>query len=480
MDARVEADIPEQPSDDREMKRSLSAFDLVMLGIGSIIGTGIFVLPAIGVAQAGPGLLLAFVIAGAVCGLVALAYAELASIVPVAGSAYSYGYATMGRFFAWMIGWNLVLQYGVTGSAVAIGWSGYFNGLMKNFGAGLPIALTSGYFVEPAGLINLPAFGVVLLMGYVLFRGTKGSAILNNILVMIKTTALLAFLILALPEIDPARFVDFIPRGFWKSEVIDPLTGASVAQGVMAAAMMMFFAYVGFDAVSTAGEEARHPARDLPIGILGALLCCAAIYVLVGAGVAGAVDPAAIIGSKQPLADVLITLGHPMVAAAISGAVVLTLPTVVMLIIYAQTRICFAQARDGLLPRSFAALHPTTGVPAGITLLIALLMASVAGTMPLEKIASMSNAATLTVYMTVVLSVMILRLRQPDLPRRFRCPGVWMVGPFAIIGCVLLLASSPRQILLNFLIWNIAGGLIYLFLKAPRNRSQTFQKDISS
>ena len=430
---------------------------LVALGVGAIVGTGIYTLTGVGAGLAGPGVILSFAIAGIVCTLAALCYAEMATLMPHAGSAYSYSYAGMGELVAWIIGWSLILEYTVVCSAVAVGWSGYAQGFLSAREIVLPPALATGLLTGDAGgLVNLPAVLITLAVAGVLLIGVRESANANIALVVLKLSALLAFIVLALPAFDAARFSPFLPFGF------SAHTGPDGApQGVMAAAALIFFAFYGFDAISTAAEEAKDPGRDLTLGIIGSMVACAVIYMAVAAAALGASPWQAFSKSDEPLAFILRSGGHDLAATLIAAAAVIALPTVIMAFMFGQSRVFFAMARDGLLPRGLARVSPR-GAPVRVTLFTAVLAAVIAGAAPLKLIAELANAGTLAAFVATAASMMILRLGRPDLPRPFRTPVWWLVGPLAIAGCLYLFWSLPALTRWLFLGWNLVGLVVYL------------------
>lgn len=437
------------------LERSLGPIQLMLLGIGAVIGTGIFVLTAVGAERAGPGLVLSFVIAATVCGFAALAYAELSAMVPVAGSAYTYSYVVIGEFVAWLVGWNLILEYAVAGAAVAVGWSGYMTGLLHSMGLEMPLALKAGMFAVQGGGVNLIAVSAVAVVTGLLIIGTRESAYFTTALVFVKLLALGAFILIALPQIDWANFHPFMPYGFGSTEV------GGVTKGVMAAAALIFFAYIGFDAVSTAAEEVRNPNRNVPLGLMGTLFVCTTIYVLVAAGAVGTTHYTQLAGNTEPLASILRTLGFPTVGNLVALAAILALPTVVLMMIYAQTRILFTMSRDGLLPDRLSNLHPRFRTPHVITAVTGLFVAIVAGLFSVDEIAELSNTGTLFAFVVVSLSVMVLRRSQPDRKRPFRCPGLWIVGPAAVLGCLYLFISLPILTQGRFAVWTAIGAVVY-------------------
>jgi len=449
----------------KALTRTLGAFQLTMLGIGAIIGTGIFVLTAEAATKAGPAMMVSFVIAATVCALAALCYAEMASMIPVSGSAYTYSYGTMGELVAWIVGWALVLEYAIAASAVAVGWSGYMVRLVEEiFSMNVPTTFTNGPFDKTPGLVNLPAMGIALLVMLLLIRGTKESARFNSVLVAVKVAALALFIVLAIPAIDAANFQPFAPNGFFARNVVDPITGNMVTVGVSAAAASIFFAYVGFDAVSTAAEETINPQRNIPIGLIGSLAICTVIYLLVAAGAIGSVgaQPSGeLASSKEALAFVLREIGHGWAGDLVAIAAGLALPSVVLMMMFGQTRIFFVMSRDGLLPSFFAKLHPKYGTPHVVTLCTGIFVALFAALFPVGALADISNSGTLFAFALVAIGVMILRRTQPDRPRSFRTPLVWVVAPLATAGCVFLFFQLSGYTELMFLGWAVIGLVFY-------------------
>lgn len=464
----------------RSLTRQLGAFDLTMLGIGAVIGTGIFVLTAVAANKAGPGMMYSFVIAGIVCALTALIYSEIAAMVPVSGSAYTYSYAVLGEIIAWMVGWALILEYAVAAGAVSVGWSGYANGFLAHHGLGLPDFLTAGPFwveqlkdganihmvdgVTHKGGFNLIAFLLSLLVTVLLVLGTSKSAKVTAVLVMVKIVALTAFVFLAFPAVNQANFEPMLPNG-WGT----PLSGV----GVLGAAASIFFAYVGFDAVSTAAEETKNPNRNIPIGLIGSLGICTIFYLLVAyaaVGSMGAQPGGALSQSHEPLAFVLREIGWPKVGDAVAAAAIIALPSVVLMMMFGQTRILFTMSRDGLLPEGLAKVHPKFHTPHVVTWITGVFVAFFAALFPVDILADISNAGTLFAFFMVAAGVMILRKTDPGRARPFRTPLVWVVGPLAMAGCVLLFFSLGWNPTIKFFCgWAILGLIVY-FLYA-RGRS---------
>jgi APA family basic amino acid/polyamine antiporter len=465
----------------KSLKRSLGGFQLMMMGVGAIIGTGIFVLTAEAAQKAGPGMMVSFVIAGFVCAVAALCYAELASMVPVSGSAYTYSYAVLGEAVAWVVGWALILEYAVAASAVSVGWSNYFVGLMeRSFAIDIPGALSRGPFA--GGLMNVPAAVIALLVTALLVIGTRESASVNAVLVAIKVAALTIFVVLAIPVLQADNFEPFAPNGFWDA------TG----MGIAGAAASIFFAYVGFDAVSTAAEETKNPQRNVPIGLIGSLAICTIFYLLVAGGVVGSVGAQPVVDvagqavspgspalaevcaqpenerrltcSGEPLAFVLDELGWKKVSQLIGLAAFLALPSVILMMLFGQTRIFFVMARDRLLPfnESLSKVHPRYGTPYVVTIITGLAVTVFASFFPVGVLADISNSGTLFAFLTVSIGVMVLRVREPARERHFRTPAIWVVGPLALLGCGFLFFSLPPATQLTFLYWTLAGLAIYL------------------
>ncbi|WP_242097158.1 MULTISPECIES: amino acid permease [unclassified Sphingomonas] len=442
------------PDAAHRLRQTLSWPHLIALGVGAIVGTGIYTLTGVGAERAGPAVILAFAIAGAVCACAALAYAELATAIPAAGSAYTYTYSVIGETLAWVVGWSLILEYSLACSTVAVGWSGYLVGWLQSAGLDLPHALLAG--PHAGGIVNLPAVLVSLAIAGMLMLGTRESATLNIVLVVIKLVALAAFVAIALPGFHAANLHPFMPYGFG-SHVIGGET-----RGVMAAAAIVFFAFYGFDAVATSAEEARNPGRDLTIGIVGSMALCTTIYILVAVAAIGAMSYTTLGGSPEPLALVLRTLGHPGASYLVAGAALVALPSVILVMMYGQSRVFFVMARDGLLPRVLSKVSPRTGAPVLITGITGLFVAAVAGFFRLDEIAELANAGTLIAFIAVAACMMILRRRAPDLKRVFRCPAPFVVGTLAILGCLYLLVSLPEKTLVRFVLWNAIGLVAYL------------------
>lgn len=437
----------------RRLAKTLSWPHLIALGVGAIVGTGIYTLTGVGADRAGPAVILAFAIAGVVCACAALAYAEVATLMPAAGGAYTYTYTAIGETLAWIVGWSLILEYSLACSTVAVGWSAYLVGWLHAAGVDLPAPLLAG--PHAGGIVNLPAVLVALAIAGMLIAGTRESATFNILLVAIKLVALACFVALALPAFNAGNLEPFMPYGFGSH-----VDGAE-RRGVMAAAAIVFFAFYGFDAVATSAEEARNPGRDLKIGILGSMAVCTLIYMLVAISAVAAVNHAEIAKSAEPLAFVLRTLEHPIAAWAIGLAALIALPSVILVMMYGQSRIFFVMSRDGLLPRRLSKVSPRTGTPVIITAVTGLFVAAAAGFFRLDEIAELANAGTLLAFVATAGSMMLLRRNAPHLPRIFRCPKPYLVGTLAILGCFYLFISLPGLTIVRFFIWNALGLAIY-------------------
>jgi APA family basic amino acid/polyamine antiporter len=446
------------------LAKTLSWPHLIALGVGAIVGTGIYTLTGVGAERAGPAVILAFAIAGAVCACAALAYAEMATLIPAAGSAYTFSYAAMGETIAWIVGWSLILEYSLACSTVAVGWSGYLVGWIQSAGLDLPQMLLVG--PHGGGLINLPAVLVALAVMGMLIAGTRESATLNIVLVIIKLVALSIFVAMALPAFQSGNLEPFMPYGFASTEI------EGQKRGVMAAAAIVFFAFYGFDAVATSAEEAKNPGRDLTIGIVGSMVVCTLIYMAVAIAAIGALPFQQLANSPEPLALVLRQLDQPVAAHLIALAAVVALPSVILVMMYGQSRVFFVMARDGLLPRALAKVSPRTGSPTRITLMTGISIAIVAGIFRLDEIAELANAGTLIAFMSVGACLMILRRRSPELPRLFRCPAPMVVGTLTILGCAYLLFSLPGSTLVRFGAWNVIGLLAYFLYGRLRSEAR--------
>ncbi|MBI5135923.1 MAG: amino acid permease [Nitrospirae bacterium] len=438
---------------DTGLRRCLGALDLTLLGIGAIIGAGIFVLTGVAAAtKAGPAIVLSYVVAGLACTFAALAYAELASTIGGCGSAYGYSYAGFGELVAWLIGWDLILEYGVATPTVAIGWSGYVNNALAAMGIHLPQALVSA--PGAGGVVNLPAMGIIAFLSVLLAIGVHMSARFNAAMVLVKLTAIVVFVGVAAFNVDPAHWHPFMPFGF---------------QGVMAGAALIFFAYIGFDAVSTAAEEAFRPQRDLPIGILASLAVCTVIYVLVSLLLTG-VAPYASLNVPSPVSEALLNLGHRGASALVAAGAIAGLTTVMLVLYYGLTRVFLAMSRDGLLPPVFSALHPVRKTPVRIILVSGVFMAAVAGFLPIGTVAELVNIGTLAAFVLVCGGVIYLRRVRPELPRPFRTPLSPLIPVLGVLFCAYLMVSLPWVTWLRFFLWMAVGLVVYFVYSRHHSR----------
>lgn len=445
---------------DEKLNRCLTSFDLTLLGIGCIIGTGIFVLTGIAAAnQAGPAVILSFLVSGFACAFAALSYAELSSSVGGCGSAYGYAYVAFGEFIAWIVGWILLMEYGMALAAVANGWSGYFNNALIAMGIGLPDALTKPPSL--GGIINLPASLIILMIMVLLIIGVKESARFNKVMVTVKVSAILIFIAFAMFNVNPENWSPFMPFGWFETLP----SGKTV--GVLAGASIVFFAYVGFDAVSTAAEEAINPQRDLPKGIINSLIFCTIIYIIVAALLTGVV-PYQELNVSSPVAFALAKIGFPWASALVSIGVIAGLATVMLVLYYALTRIIFAISRDGLLPSSLSSVNKKTQTPIKTILICGILISTTAGFTSLGTLAEIVNIGTLSAFVIVCLGVIFLRNNSPKDKNTFRNKWHPVVPVLGIISCSLLMIFLPIQTWIRFLIWILIGIGMY-FVYSYRN-----------
>jgi APA family basic amino acid/polyamine antiporter len=428
------------------LKRALRALDLTFLGVGAIVGAGIFVLTGVAAAKyAGPAVTLSFVVAGFACAMAALCYAEFAAMIPIAGSAYSYSYATMGELVGWIIGWDLVLEYAVGAAAVAVGWSGYLAVILDGMGIHLPYALTHAPAPGSLMQMDLPALLIVLLISGILFIGISESARVNSAIVAVKLFAIAVVILVGAFYIRPANWSPFVPFGW---------------SGVMRGAAVIFFAYIGFDAVSTAAEEVVDPNRDLPIGILASLFLCTALYIAVAAVLTG-MAPALKIDLKAPLASAFVMRGLNAVAGIVSIGAVAGLTSVLLVLLLGQSRIFFAISRDGLLPPIFSRIHPRFRTPYWPTTLTGIVVGLTAALLPIQEIAELANIGTLFAFVLVCLGLWILRRVDPARPRPFRTPMVPLVPILGVISCGYLVLSLPLVTWIRFFVWMAVGMVVY-------------------
>jgi APA family basic amino acid/polyamine antiporter len=453
----------------RALRRSLNAWDLTLLGIGAIIGTGIFVLTGTAAAnQAGPSIMLSYLAAGLACGFAALCYAEFASMVPIAGSAYTYAYASLGEIVAWLIGWDLILEYAVGSMTVAIGWSGYMQRLLAGAGIELPLWMTAApSAATPGTLFNLPAMLIVLFMMILLVIGVRESARFNALMVAIKGVAILFFVAVGIVWVEPENWSPFMPYG---------------VSGMMAAAAVVFFAYIGFDAVSTTAEEAKNPRRDLPIGIIASLAICTLLYLAVAAVLSGIVpvtayrsNPDALPGAplaeptaitqflNAPVAFALALIGQHWASYLVSAGAVAGITSVLLVMLLSQPRIFFAMSRDGLLPPAVSKVHPRFGTPYITTIITCVIVAVVAGLTQIQVVGEMTSIGTLFAFVVVSTAVLVLRIQRPEAKRPFRVPGGPIIPMLGIVSCLWLMLSLPVITWVRFLVWLDIGIFIYWF-----------------
>ncbi len=454
----VEQILADSDHPDHCLKKTLTAWDLTMLGIGAIIGTGIFVLigtAIVGDAHrpgAGPGIILSFVLSGITCALAALCYAEFSTMIPAAGSAYTYSYATLGEFLAWLTGWNLILEYGVACVVVAIGWSGYFNNILKTIGIELPLWATRGPYA--GGVANFPAAIIVLLVTIILVIGVKESAQATGLIVAVKLAAILLFLAVGYSSVEPANWSPFMPYGF---------------EGVGAAAAIVFFAYIGFDAVSTTAEEARNPQRDLPIGIIASLAVCTVLYVAVAAVLTGMV-PYTKIDIHAPVAEAMRMAGFKWGAAIVAAGALAGITSVLVVMMIGQIRVFFAMSRDRLLGPWLAKVHPRFGTPHRATILTGIAISIMAALVPIGEAADMTNIGTLFAFTLVCGGVIVLRRTRPELHRPFRVPFMPVVPILAMAACLGLMTFLPLVTWIRFVVWTIVGIAVYFGYSIKHSR----------
>ncbi|MEH6889078.1 amino acid permease [Bacillus sp. JJ864] len=442
-----------QEGSQKKLDRTLGALDLTMLGVGAIVGTGIFVLTGVVAAKhSGPAIILSFALAALACAFAAFCYAEFASSVPVSGSVYTYTYATMGEVFAFLIGWDLMLEYLLATSAVANGWSAYFQSLLKGFGIQIPTILASAPGAGKGGIIDLPAVCIILIMTILLSRGVRESARVNNIMVFIKLTVVLLFIFAGFKYVKPENWTPFMPFGF---------------DGVMVGAATVFFAFIGFDAVSTAAEEVKRPQRDLPIGIIASLLICTVLYIAVSLILTGIV-PYGQLNISDPVAFALQFIGQDGLAGVISVGAITGITTVMLVMMYGQVRVSYAMSRDGLLPNRFAKVHPKFKTPFLNTWITGIVAALISGLVDLSVLAHLVNIGTLSAFALVAVAVIIMRKTHPDLPRAFKAPLVPFLPALAVIFCVYLMLQLPAITWKSFGVWMVIGIAVY-FLYSRKN-----------
>lgn len=455
--ARLLVRKPFPSGEDSGLKKVLGALDLTSLGIGAIIGTGIFVITGAAAAKyAGPGIILSFIFAAIACAFAALAYAEVASMIPASGSAYTYAYTAFGEIVAWVIGWVLILEYVVATAAVAIGWSGYFVKILHNVGIDLPAMWVNAPGTAPGALLNVPAILIALAVTMVLVRGIRESVNTNSIFVFLKVAVLVMFIAITMGHINPGNWDPFLPNGFG---------------GVMTGAATIFFAFIGFDAVSNAAEETKNPQRDLPIGILASLLICTLFYVAVGAIFTGIIPQRLypeLVNNAAPLAYALEFIGKGWAAALLSIGAVAGITSVLVVMLMGMPRIFFAMARDGLMPKVFTSVHPRFGTPHVTTIFTGVAVAVLAGFTPISAVAELANIGTLFAFICVAIGAWVLRYTRPDWKRGFKTPFIPVVAIGTLLSCGYLMISLPHVTIQRFLIW-LAIGLVVYFLYGMKN-----------
>lgn len=467
----VEAIIAANNAEGDGLKRALGWVSLIGIGIGGIIGAGIFVLTGSAAAEyAGPGVMISFALSGLACAFVALCYAELASLIPVSGSTYTYTYVTLGEIFAWIIGWDLVLEYGAGAATVAVGWGGYFNSALHGFGVYLPPELTMAYFAEPAihgvtqtavqGVFNVPAAAIILLLTAILALGTRESSLFNNIIVAIKVLVVLAVIFFGAGHVDVANWSPLVPENAGEF-------GHYGWSGVLRGASVVFFAYIGFDAVSTAAQEAKLPSRDVPIGILGSLVICTVLYIAVAA-VATGIVPYKELGVPDPIAVAMDRTGIAWISWVVKFGALAGLTTAMLVLLFGQTRVFYAMAQDGLLPPLFARLHHSWRTPAISQALVGVLTALTAGLLPLGILHNMVSIGTLAAFVLVCGAVLYLRRSSPGLHRPFRAPGIPVLPILGILSCLALMLALPLDTWIRLLVW-MGLGLVIYFLYGVRH-----------
>lgn len=444
--------IVHDPHIETDLKRCLSGFDLTLLGVGAIIGAGIFVLTGIAAATAaGPGIVYSYILAGLACGFAAFAYAELAASLGGCGSAYGYTYAGFGELPAWIIGWYLLVEYGVSCSTVAIGWSGYMNDFLEAVGIHLSPLLLSNPFEH--GIVNLPAALIVLVLTVLLAIGVRESARFNAVVVFIKLLAIAVFISVAVFNINPANWHPFMPFGW---------------TGVVSGAALVFFAYIGFDAVSTAAEETIHPQRNVPIGIIGSLIICTTLYVIISALLTG-IASYTTLNDSAPVSEVMLRLGYRFVASFIAVGAIAGLTTVILVMFYGLTRIMLAMSRDGLLPKVFAEVNVRTQTPIKIILVSGVMIALIAGFFPIHSIAELVNIGTLAAFCLVCAGALVLRYRYPDLHRPFKTPLMPTIPLLGIAFCFYLMLHLRLATWIAFFVWTLIGLVVYFGYSRKRS-----------
>jgi APA family basic amino acid/polyamine antiporter len=473
----VEDSIRDTEEPEHRLRRNLSALDLTVFGVGVIIGTGIFVLTGeVAKTDAGPAVAISFVIAGVVCALAALCYAEFASTVPVAGSAYTFSYATLGEFVAWIIGWDLVLELALGAATVSVGWSGYLNQLLGDLGIPLPTSIAG-----ETATVNIPAIVIALIMTGVLVLGIKLSSRVTSVIVAIKIIIVLLVIVVGLFYVKAANYQPFVPPGRppagggsgLSAPLVQTIFGFSPSTfgvgGILAGAAVVFFAFIGFDIVATAAEETRNPKRDLPRGIIGSLVICTLLYVAVSLVVVG-MQRYSELSVTAPLADAFRSVGLPFFSGVVSVGALAGLTSVVMILLLGQSRVLFAMSRDHLLPPALGAVHPRWGTPYKITIITGVVVAVIAGFVPLSTLADLVNIGTLFAFVLVSIGVIVLRRTRPDLPRAFRVPFVPVLPVLAALASLYLMLNLPGETWIRFAVWMAIGIVLYGIYGRRRSR----------
>ncbi len=464
--------LAEASESEKGLKRTLSSKALVALGIGAIIGAGLFSLTGIAAADhAGPAVTLSFVLAAVGCAFAGLCYAEFASMIPVAGSAYTYSYATMGEFVAWIIGWDLVLEYALGAATVGVSWGSYLNKLLMQFGVAIPPEFSSA--PSEGGIINLPAIFIVSLLSLLLIRGTKESAFVNNILVVMKLIVVIIFIVLGWQYINPDFHVPFIPE--FVPAHVDPVTGEKVPEfggisGIAAGAGLVFFAFIGFDAVSTAAQEAKNPQKGMPIGILGSLLICTILYVLFSFVMTGLVPYTQFKGDASPAATAFAVTGYDFLQTGLIVAILAGYTSVILVMLMGQSRVFYSMSKDGLLPRFFGDIHEKFRTPWKTNLFFMVFVSIFAGFVPIKDLGHMVSIGTLFAFSLVCFGILVMRKTMPDAPRSFKVPLVPLVPIAGIVVCFYLMYSLPAESWGRLIIWMAMGVSIYFIYGKKHSR----------
>ena len=461
-----------------QLKRSLSAFNLIVLGIGVIVGAGLFSITGIAAGQyAGPAVTVSFIIAAVGCAFAGLCYAEFASMIPVAGSAYTYSYATLGEFVAWIIGWDLVLEYAVGAATVSISWSQYLLKFLGNYGIHFPIELVMSPFETSTladgtvihGIFNLPAAFIVLVLSIILIKGIKESAFFTTIIVILKLTVVFAFIVLGWKYMNPANHHPYFIEntGTW---------GSFGISGIMRAAGIMFFAYIGFDAISTAAQETKNPQKDMPIGILGSLIICTILYVLFSHVMTGLANYTEFQGQQETLAPVAVAISHTPYSWLEQGVIIAILAgymSVILVLLLGQSRVFFSMSKDGLLPKVFSSVHPKFQTPYKSSILFAIFVALLASIAPAKVVGEMTSIGTLFAFILVCIGILVMRKKMPDAPRAFRTPLVPFVPIMGVLVCLMMMASLGLDTWVRLIFWLVLGLDLYYFYGVKNSNLNT-------